>query len=493
MARNPKLPTRLGHFSDHVFIHSTLPLKIDATISQRKRYPRKPHPLRIANACAFWGDRIDAAAELISRDPHIDYLTFDYLAEVSMSILARLRHRDPSTGFAADFLEVIHSLIPAWQSGAKFKIIANAGGLNPTGCATACAKILRDAGLTGKKIGVVTGDDVLPHILQDPNSPTYSHLETKQTLGSQAKELVTANAYLGAEKIVEAIQNGADIIITGRIADPSLVVAPCIAHFNWTASDFNPLAGATVAGHLIECGTQVTGGISTDWLNLPNTNIGFPIVEVSADGSCIVTKPHGTGGAVNEQTVKEQLLYELGDPANYLSPDVTVSFFTLRVEDLGHDRVRVGGTTGRPPPQTLKVSATLRAGFRASGMLTIIGKDAVPARNAAAENRSRKKLKSAGMEPRQFHVECLGSGDGLNGVIPVRRDLMETVLRITVADDRKEIVERFSREMIPLVTSGPQGTTGYFDGRPAVREVFAYWPCLIDHTLIHPKMEIMTV
>jgi Acyclic terpene utilisation family protein AtuA len=450
-----------------------------------------PHPLRIANACAFWGDRIDAAAELISRDPHIDYLTFDYLAEVSMSILARLRHRDPSTGFAPDFLEVIHSLLPAWKSGAKFKIISNAGGLNPTGCASACAKILRDAGLTGKKIGIVTGDDVLPQILQDPNSATYAHLETKESFRAKVKELVTANAYLSATKIVEAIQSGADIIITGRIADPSLAVAPCIAHFGWTATDFNPLAGATVAGHLIECGTQVTGGISTDWLNLPNTNIGFPIVEVSANGSCIVTKPNGTGGAVNEQTVKEQLLYELGDPANYLSPDVTVSFLTLHVEDLGQDRVRISGTTGRPPPQTLKVSATLRAGFRASGMLTIIGKNAVPKAQRAAEV-IREKLKSAGMQPRQYHVECLGSGDGLNGVIPIRRDLMETVLRITVADNRKEIVERFSREMIPLVTSGPQGTTGYFDGRPPVREVFAYWPCLIDRALVHPKVEIVT-
>jgi hypothetical protein len=449
-----------------------------------------PEPLRIANACAFWGDRIDAAAELISREPRIDYLTLDYLAEVSMSILARLRHRDPSTGFAADFLEVIRSLIPAWKSGAKFKIITNAGGLNPAGCAHACAKILRDAGLIGKKIGIISGDDVLSRIVDKPDSPTFAHLETGDKLGSSINNIVTANAYLGAAPIVKVLKLGADIVITGRVADPSLTVAPCIAHFGWSETDFHALAGATVAGHLIECGTQVTGGISTDWLTLPNSNIGFPIAEISLDGSCIITKPNGTGGVVNEQTVKEQLLYELGDPGNYLSPDVTVSFLTLRVEDLGQDRVRVSGATGRQAPEKLKVSATLRAGFRASGMLTIIGKDAVPKAQRAAEVL-KDRLKLAGMLPRQFHVECLGSSDGMKGVIPVRQDLMETVLRVTVADDRREVVERFSREMIPLVTSGPQGTTGYFDGRPAVREVFAYWPCLIERSLVTPSVEMV--
>lgn len=448
-------------------------------------------PIRIANTCAFWGDRVDASAELLAQDPSVDFLTLDYLAEVSMSILAKLRQRDPAKGYAQDFVDVARSLIPFWKNGRKFRVVTNAGGLNPLACAKACAAELRAGGLTHLKIGVIGGDDVLDVVRSAPELKIFSHLDTGESIGARIRDIVTANAYLGAAPIAQAIRLGADIVITGRVADPSLTVGPCAAHFGWREDALDRLAGATVAGHLIECGTQVTGGISTDWLNLPTENIGYPIVEIADDGSCIVTKPAGTGGAVNERIVKEQLLYELGDPANYLSPDVTASFLTLKVDDLGNDRVRVSGATGRAAPATLKVSATMRAGFRASGMLTIIGKDAVAkAHRAAAAVEAR--LKSCGMSPGQFHVESLGSGDSLNGVLPARNDLMETVLRITVADDRREVVERFSRELIPLVTSGPQGTTGYFDGRPAVRDVFSYWPCLIDRSRVRPTVEIIS-
>ncbi len=211
----------------------------------------------------------------------------------------------------------------------------------------------------------------------------------------------------------KALRLGADMVITGRVADPSLTVGPCLAHFGWQEDDFDRLAGATVAGHLIECGTQVTGGISTDWLDLQTENIGYPIAEIAEDGSCIISKPAGTGGAVNEQIVKEQLLYELGDPANYLSPDVRVSFLTLKVDDLGEDRVRVSGANGFGPPQTLKVSATMRAGFRASGMLTIVGRNAVAkARRAAAAIEARLKSAKA-CRSRQFRAEILGSPGSL--------------------------------------------------------------------------------
>jgi hypothetical protein len=316
-------------------------------------------------------------------------------------------------------------------------------------------------------------------------------LETGRNISEVAEQIVTANAYVGAAPILEALKRGADIVITGRIADPSLTVAPCVAHFGWSDDNFDALAGGTVAGHLIECGTQVTGGISTDWPKLQSTGIGFPIVEVSPDGSCVVTKPNGTGGAVNEQTVKEQLLYELGDPGNYLSPDVTASFLTLRVEDLGNDRVRVSGATGRAAPTTLKVSATLDAGFRASAILTIVGRDAVAKARRCGEIVVAK-LSDPGSAPAKFNVECLGSGDAAPGILTRREDLLETALRLTAWDPDRAVIERFAKEIVPLVTAGPQGTTGYFEGRPIVRQIFEYWPCLIDRMLVRPIVELIT-
>jgi hypothetical protein len=448
-------------------------------------------PLRIGNAQGFWGDAQGAAARLVAQSPELDCLTLDYLAEVSMSILAKQRDRDPTAGYARDFLGVIGSLAPFWREGRKLRLVTNAGGLNPGDCARACADILRDAGCRGLKIGIVSGDDVLPVLREQPD--LFPHLETREPVSTVADSLVTANAYLGAAPIVEAIGHGADIVVTGRLADPSLTVAPCIAHFGWSPDDWSRIAGATVAGHLIECGTQVTGGISTHWMDLNASEIGYPIVEISADGSCVVTKPAGTGGRVDEQTVKEQLLYEIGDPAAYLSPDATVSFLSLRVAQEGNDRVRVSGATGAAPPAKYKVSATHRSGFRASGLLTVFGKDAV-AKAQRCGQLVLDRLRSDGYEPERSRVECLGAGDVVAGVLaPGGKDLMETVLRISVSDRRREVVERFTREMAPLITSGPQGITGYGEGRPAVHEVFGYWPTLIERGLVRPQVSVLEV
>ncbi|HEX5242243.1 MAG TPA: acyclic terpene utilization AtuA family protein [Tepidisphaeraceae bacterium] len=453
--------------------------------------------IRIGNASAFWGDSNDAPARLVEQAPDLDYLTLDYLAEVSMSILAKQREREPAAGYARDFVGVVASLARFWKSGRKLRVVTNAGGLNPAGCAEACAQVLRNAGCRKLKIGIVSGDDVLPVIREalaaDPHTREFAHMESGARIETIRESLVTANAYIGAAPMVEAIKNGADVVISGRVADPSLTVASCVAHFGWKEDDFPRLAGATVAGHLIECGTQVTGGISTDWLDLDVRNIGYPIVEVSADGSCVVTKPASTGGRVNEQSVKEQLLYELGDPGRYLSPDATVSFLTLGVEDQGHDRVRVHGATGGPPPDQYKVSATYRAGYRAAGMLTIVGRDAL-AKARRCGQMVLERLRAAGSEPQQHHVECLGSGDAIGQVAQTDGSAsLETVLRISVLDPRKEIVERFTREIAPLVTSGPQGTTGYAEGRPPVREVFGYWPTLIPRSRVKPQVQLIEV
>ena len=442
--------------------------------------------LRIANAQGFWGDDPDAPARLATQSSNLDYLTLDYLAEVSMSILAKQRQRNPNLGYARDFLDVVRSLIPIWQSGRKLKLIANAGGLNPRACAQAAAAILKDAGLTGMKLGIVTGDDVLQLLQSTSAAPSIQNPKSK------IQNLLTANAYLGAAPVVEAIRRGADIVVTGRVADPSLTVAPAIAHFNWL-DDYDRIAGATIGGHLIECGTQVTGGISTNWLGLPDPgNIGFPIAEVAADGSCVITKPPNTGGRVNEQTVKEQLLYEIGDPSNYLSPDATVSFLSLHVEDLGNDRVRVYGASGKPPPPTYKVSATYAAGYHASGTLAIFGRDAA-AKARRGGDIVLQRLRAAGREPQRYLAECIGAGEMVPTSQPRTSNPVEVVLRLSAADDRRDVVEYFTRQIVPLVTSGPPGTTGYAEGRPRVHESIGYWPTLIPRDLVTPNVEILEI
>jgi hypothetical protein len=435
---------------------------------------------------------------MLAREPELDYVTLDYLAEVSMSILAMQRERDPEAGFARDFVEVVRSLVPYWSSGGKCRVIANAGGLNPRGCMAACRRVLEEAGCRSMKIGVVSGDDVLESLRaraskEGPNA--FCNLDTGAPIVDVLDRLVTANAYLGAAPIVEALAAGADIVITGRVADPSLVVAPCIHHFGWGEQELDPLAGATVAGHLIECGTQVTGGISTDWLDVPDpAHIGFPIVEVSEDGSCVVTKPHGSGGCVTAMTVKEQLVYEIGDPSNYLSPDAAVSFLSLAVEDLGNDRVRVSGAVGTQRPETYKVSATYRDGYRSAGTLTVIGRDAATKARRCGE-LVLQRVREAESELLDTVIECLGGGDGSVGLAGPRNDelntVREAVLRVAVESDSREAVERFSRELMPFITAGPQGTTGYAEGRPRVHPVFRYWPCLIGRDAVEPQVEVL--
>jgi hypothetical protein len=436
---------------------------------------------------------------MLAREPDLDYLTLDYLAEVSMSILAMQRERDLKAGFARDFVDVVRSLVPYWSAGGRCRLIANAGGLNPRGCAEACCAALAEAGCRPLRIGVVTGDDVLELVRSAANNSTsadFRNLDTGAPIGAVRDRLVTANAYLGAGPIVDALASGADIVITGRVADPSLAVAACVHHFRWNDQELDRLAGATVAGHLIECGTQVTGGISTDWLYVPDAaHIGFPIVEVATDGSSIVTKPAGTGGRVTAMSVKEQLVYEIGDPANYQSPELVVSFLSLAVEDLGNDRVRVSGAIGKPQPDTYKVSATFRDGFRSAGTLTIIGRDTATKARRCGE-LLLERIRDAGFKLRDSVIECLGSGDGAAGIVRTRNDdsngFGETVLRVAIETDSRDAAERFSRELMPYITAGPQGTTGYAEGRPRIHEVFRYWPCLVARDAVSPRVEMIT-
>jgi Acyclic terpene utilisation family protein AtuA len=338
----------------------------------------------------------------------------------------------------------------------------------------------------------VYGDDVLALIKEKPHSTTYRHLETGEDISIYQDQLVTANAYLGAEAIAKVISAGADIVITGRVADPSLTVGPCMAHYGWSSKDYDAIAGATVAGHLIECGTQATGGILTNWLNVPGKfDLGFPFVEVFMDGSFVITKPDRTGGIVNEETVKEQLLYEIGDPDKYLSPDATVSFLSLELKPDGADRIRITGAKGRPPPTNYKVSATYRHGFKAEGLLAIFGPEAVRKAQICGEI-ILEKVRLAGYDLEKKVVECIGSGDVVGGVVHINSDkYLECMLRVSVADSRQEALECFAKEIAPMVTSGPQGVTGYISGRPAIRQVFGYWPCLIERSQVNPIWKVL--
>lgn len=452
--------------------------------------------LKIGNAQGFWGDDPDAPARLVSRQSDLDYVTMDYLAEVSLSIMAAQRERRPELGYPRDCVEAVRSLAPFWKSGRRVRVVTNGGGLNPRGCAEACAAALREAGCGGLKIGIVSGDDVLEtvrRLIREGSAvDLLGNLETGEAVDRIEERLVTANAYVGVDGIVRALESGADIVLTGRVTDSSLVCAPCIHRYGWKAAEYDKLAGGLVAAHVIECGVQVSGGISTDWLDVPSpSDMGFPFVEVEKDGTFIVTKPEGTGGRLTEATVKEQLLYEIGDPERYITPEAVVSFLDIELRQEGGDRVRLWGFRGSPPPSTYKVSASYRDGFWAQGTLTIFGRNALEKARRCGDV-VRDRVRRAGYELEGFEVEMLGSGACAPGVLSVAEPI-ETVLRLAVHDSRLEAVERFCRELAPLVTSGPQGVTGFSAGRPRPSPVFGYWPCLIDRGQVSVDVEILEV
>jgi Acyclic terpene utilisation family protein AtuA len=460
-------------------------------------------PLRIANGAGFLGDWIDAPRRLVER-AEVDYLTIEHLAELTMSILARQREKDPNAGYAEDFLYVMRSLTPALKKQPQLKIVANSGGVNPPACVRAAAAILDHAGLGDAPIGCVTGDDLLPRLDELLHAGcNLANLDTGQPLSTLAEEttqsqisnprypIVSANAYLGARPIAEALAGGARIVITGRVADASLTVGPALHEFGCKWDDWNKLAAASVAGHLIECGAQVTGGYSVDWRQYDLADVGYPIAELSDDGGTVITKPPGTGGAVNRTAVIEQLVYEIGNPQHYLTPDVDCDFTTVEVAEIAPDRVAVSNATGRPPTDTYKVSLAYRDGWMASGQLLVYGSDC----REKAETCGRiilERCKLAGYELARTNVELLGFGAGVPGAWFWRKYQTpgELVLRLTAHDPRREAIECFASQFAPLITSGPAGLAGYAAGRPQVRPVFAYWPTLVPKSSVQPRVEV---
>lgn len=445
--------------------------------------------VRIANGAGFLGDSLTAPRRLVEGTT-VDYLTIEHLAELTMSILARQREKNPSAGYAEDFVEVMQSLCPALQQQPQLKIIANSGGMNPLACAAAVSKVLQAARLGETKIGVVTGDD----LMQDLAACEFHNLDTDKPLSVLPREkIVSANAYLGAQPIVDALRDGARIVITGRVADASLTVAPLMYEFGWEPNDLPKIAAATVAGHLIECGAQVTGGYATDWQQSHLVDVGYPIAEVNESGETIITKPPNTGGCVNFRTVAEQLVYEIGDPRHYLTPDIDCDFTTVQLEDLGQDRVQVSGASGRPATDTYKVSLSYRDGFMASGQLLVYGLDC-PEKAQACGEMILQRTAAAGFPLARTNIELLGQGAGVPGSWFWRKYQPpgELMLRVTVHDPNRAAVEHFTREIAPLITSGPAGLAGYASGRPQVRPVFAYWPTLIPKHLVRPQIRVQT-
>jgi hypothetical protein len=446
--------------------------------------------VRIGNGCGFWGDNVDAPV-LLADGGNLDYLTLEYLAELTMSILALQKQRDPAAGFATDFIDVLERLGPILKKQPRLKIVTNAGGMNPEACAAKALDVLRRLNLPERTVATVTGDDLsqrLEQLLSEGEQ--FTNLDTGKPLAAVRDRVVSANAYLGARPLAEALRRGASVVISGRVADASLTVAPAVHELGWSWDDWNSLCAATIAGHLIECGAQATGGLWCNWQDAPDlANAGYPVAEIDANADVRITKRSGTGGAINRETISEQLLYEVGDPAAYLSPDVTADFTSVTLEETRPDVVRLWGAKGLAPTDSYKVSIAYRDGYMASGTLVIFGADARAKAQACGEMILRR-LGRAGIEPEFKNVELLGSGACAPGVVPDPGQPIEVVLRVTVRDSRRPVVDRFTKELAPLVCSGTPGVTGYTTGRPAVREVFAYWPALVGKKAVKPQVTL---
>lgn len=449
--------------------------------------------VRVAGGQGFWGDLLTAPVDQVRGGP-IDYLMLDYLAEVTMSILQKQRQRDPQAGYARDFVTLMQEILPDCVQK-DIKVLSNAGGVNVTGCAEALRQTARGLGLSGKvKIGVITGDDILDRLdgfIAD--GVEITSMDTGEPLAAIRDKVQSANVYLGAAPLVEALRAGANIVVGGRLTDTGLTLAPLMHEFGWAFDDWDKVSAGTIAGHIIECGAQSSGGnCQYNWQSIPDmANIGFPIVEASPTGDFVVTKHDGTGGRVNLQSVKEQLLYEMGDPHEYITPDVVADFASIRLEADGPDRVRVFGITGHPKTDFYKVSIAYSAGWKAVGTLVYAWPDAYE-KAKAADKILRTRLDRLALQFDVVLTEFVGvnaTHGHLAGEPPP--DIPEVQLRFGVRGQSRADVERFTKEIAPLILTGPPAVTGFAGGRPKVEEIMAYFPALIPKSLIETKIDIV--
>jgi len=442
--------------------------------------------VRIGGASGFWGDSMVGAPQLV-QSGQIDYLVFDFLAETTMSVLASARLKKPELGYATDFVDVAMKSVLAEAVRRGIKVITNAGGINPQGCADALRRLAQAQGLS-PRIAVVEGDDVSAQM------PALRAADQRDMFSGEAlpERVLSANAYLGALPIVRALEAGADIVITGRCVDSAVTLGPLMYEFGWTADEHDKLAGGSLAGHIIECGCQATGGLHTDWQEIPDwANIGYPIVQCHADGSFALTKPEGTGGRILRAAVAEQMLYEIGDPAAYLLPDVTCDFRQVRIEQQSEQRVHVSGAKGLPPTDSYKVSATLLDGFRCAGTMVIVGIDAVAKAKRTAQAilaRTRAIFDQLGLpDYSATHIEVIGA-ESLYGPHSRAQSAREVMMRLVVNHPQKQALEIFAREIAPSGTSWAPGTTSPGGGRPSVSPLIKPFSFLLDKRKVPVSM-----
>jgi hypothetical protein len=436
----------------------------------------------IANCGGFWGDDPTAARRQVDGGP-VDYLVMDYLAEVTMAILQKQRQRKPEMGYATDFLAQLRDVLPACVERG-IKVISNAGGVNPLACKAAVEKLAAELGIAEQvRVGVVLGDDIYDR-LDDliAGGETLANMDTGRPLTDERANVLSANVYLGAAPVVKALEMGANVVITGRVTDTGVTLAPMIYEFGWAADDWNRLAAGIVAGHIIECGTQCTGGNFTDWQKVKShSNLGFPLVEALPDGTFTVTKHPGTGGLVTVHSISEQLLYEMGTP-QYLAPDCIARFDSIQLTQDGPDRVKVSGIVGEPPPEKLKVSVSVAHGYRAFGRLVVTGPDSL----AKAEKVAQLVWESAGGT--DLYEDTATQFLAWNATHPPLTDSepSEIMVQLAVRDaDEKKINSRFGVQVVPRVLGSVPGITVLADqGRPRASEVVGYWPALIDRASV---------
>ena len=441
--------------------------------------------IKIANGQGFWGDSVNAPIELVNN-AKIDYLTLDYLAEVTMAIMQKQFNKNPNRGYAYDFVDFIEGEMASILEK-NIKIITNAGGVNPY----KCAEEIKQRTSGKMKIAVVEGDNIIDHINEYIESGiSFDNLDNGNSINQIKDSICSANIYIDSFVVADALKENPNIVLGGRITDPGLVVGPCIHEFGWDKSHYHKLAAATVAGHIVECGAQCTGGNHSRWWEIDSfTNIGYPIVSISENGLFDVSKNSNTGGLVNKLTVTEQLLYEMGDPKRYLSPDVTVDFTSIKLTDNKNGIVSVDNVVGEKPTNTFKVAINYISGYKANGKLTVTAPYAIEKAEKISEI-ILDRLKSKGIQFDEHKVDLVGYNSCLGSCLKVDDNPSELTVSISVKDKSRNKIEKFSKELAPLITNGPPGITGFSGGRPKVQEVISYWPTLIDKSMVKTKVKV---
>jgi hypothetical protein len=446
--------------------------------------------IRIASGQGFWGDLVDAPYKQATGG-QVDYIMMDYLAEVTMSILQKQKLKDPNLGYARDIPPLMERLLPVLKEK-NIKVITNGGGVNPVACRDAIFEVAKKTGIKNLKIGIVTGDNILDNIDELVSKGVeLKNMESGESVKTVREKILSANVYLGAAPVVECLKQGADIVITGRVTDTGLTLAPMIYEFGWDMSNWDLMAAGTVAGHILECGGQASGGnFLGDWKRIPElARIGFPIAEAFPNGEVIITKHENTGGRVSVETVSEQLVYEIGDPKDYITPDCIADFTSIRLEDAGVNRVRVFGVKGLPATPFYKVSMSYSDGYSAFGSLTYSWPDALE-KAKAADEILRTRLSDLGLKFDEIKTEFQGYNACHGPIAKTYDDLNEVVLRIGVRSQDRKSIERFGMEIAPLILTGPPGVTGFAGGRPKPSDVVAYWPALIPKNEVKAEVEV---